>query len=90
MACGTTNGCVEPQTDSGTTPFLKRAFGTFCKRLVEPQTVCGTALKFAIKNVMDAKISEVSQGPSVLPAAAIPNDLPLAGRSMYAELQLDY
>lgn len=48
------------------------------------------SFKFAIKNVMDAKISEVSQGPSVLPAAAIPNDLPLAGRSMYAELQLDY
>ena len=48
------------------------------------------SFKLAVKNVMDSDISEVSQGPSVLPVAAIPNDLPMAGRNAYAELHFDF
>lgn len=48
------------------------------------------SFKFAIKNLLDNNIAEVSPGPSSLPVAAIPNDLPMAGRSLYGELQYDF
>jgi len=48
------------------------------------------SFKCSIKNLLDNKVAEVSQGPSVLPVSAIPNDLPMAGRNLYAELQYDF
>jgi outer membrane receptor for ferrienterochelin and colicin len=48
------------------------------------------SFKFAIKNLLNNNIAEVSQGPSSLPVAAILNDLPMAGRSLYSELQYDF
>lgn len=42
-----------------------------------------------LKNGLDSDITEVSQEPNELPTAAPPNDLPMAGRNAYTELQFD-
>lgn len=46
--------------------------------------------KFSVRNLMNSPIREASPGPGALPVAAIQNDIPMAGRTLYAELQYHF
>lgn len=51
----------------------------------------GLELALSVRNLFDADVREPSPGPTpVIPVPAIPNDFPMAGRSVYAELQYQF
>lgn len=53
--------------------------------------VAGLELALSVRNLFDADVREPSPGPTpVVPVPAIPNDFPMAGRSIYAELQYQF
>lgn len=68
-----------------------QSYTTLDLNIKKVNLVNNLSLALVAKNILDEKVYEASPPPSIpFPSAFIPNDLPMAGRSLYGELSYSF